>query len=1169
MDPSGGGNPGESSSGGSGSSGGSYPPAGHAPAPAPPAHHAHARAGAAAGPAAAAAPPFAQAVAPPPHRLAVSNGAAMRPAMVAGGGAVPPPHAAYAQLPQPQQPQVAYYEYQTLRCAVAIAAQLAETHRLLGGCLRGDLEVPAAAAAAGPAEGGGAAKTNGGGSSSSSSRYGDASAIVPSVKTALLREETLRKRFEQYYVPPTAALPLDSNVMAAAAAAAGASGADAFADREALAAAAAATLSALPPPCRGHDGAARIATAARVFEVECVRQHTKQMQKRQKRLQKETQAQAQADADAAALRTAQQGTKMSLSGISLLQRYLDSLLKAVQAECQTLLYDANFVEKILGALAKPPHAKTFDPISMERMGQRLSSIKVAASMALRRGGEEGCELERVASMDMRLAGSGQTVVPALWRGREAPIGVGGLSAHGQRGRSIGPAGQPVLWNPSTPATTKGGSKGKRKRSASKKMIEAENDAAYEQRMDMERKMERQRQRSKVGGSGGSSGGKKKKNGKKPSPRSSPKFPHPSTANKTLPGYSGGSSPETAASGTGAANGSGSKRQQAASSSSSRLGFGRDVPPRPSVTIVDSNPSRITNPLLSVPLYPRGVTGPNGTSTAPGRSSIVTAARVAGMMGGDTSSSNGAAAGKGGDIIGGPMASGAAAAMGVEGVSVGAAGLPFRPDLIPHGGEMWGVMELYDPKIVDTFPLSYMARLLGFDVPHSVPESDVAATAENDVAALFAGSEMEPVVEAVMTVAKRKEGKRTERSEIKPFQKFDPSTVKLMKSNDDIWMSVPELGQFASMIHSNKRRRIDGPKDTSTKNDVDYDFFDLDVIDPMWRAILSDRTLVNGGSEVKIRQAEYVNPPMTTTKVAEIAGADTETKATESSSAPVQAALLDTVAPTGTEPTSESSALVSSDAKASTENTDDDDTSANFSKKDGRVPLTTNTPREVEAVDPKTNVRIHLFDSCSDAARITRINRSKMSRTCLEGGGILESNSHGTLLYRYTETANVPSGTGDASGLDSEEASPEGEVLNPALSKPLAVSDACSTTEASSSKTAGGPLAKPSSPADKLAVSSSTFSLRIVPITFGVQPNVKLANGSYYQFISDQCLNCAKELVVGPFAEKKTCASDASSPDERVIQLLREGRITFRIATVGDEELLYRLNVVSCLSLDSL
>jgi hypothetical protein len=88
-------------------------------------------------------------------------------------------------------------------------------------------------------------------------------------------------------------------------------------------------------------------------------------------------------------------------------------------------------------------------------------------------------------------------------------------------------------------------------------------------------------------------------------------------------------------------------------------------------------------------------------------------------------------------------------------------------------------------------------------------------------------------------------------------------------------------------------------------------------------------------------------------------------------------------------------------------------------------------------------------------------------------------------------------------------------------------------------------------------------VRVVPITFGVGPNVKLANGSYYQFISDQCLNCAKELVADSFAQRRAGVPDDLSPDGRVIKLLREGRITFRIATVGDEELLHRLNKVSC------
>ena len=77
-----------------------------------------------------------------------------------------------------------------------------------------------------------------------------------------------------------------------------------------------------------------------------------------------------------------------------------------------------------------------------------------------------------------------------------------------------------------------------------------------------------------------------------------------------------------------------------------------------------------------------------------------------------------------------------------------------------------------------------------------------------------------------------------------------------------------------------------------------------------------------------------------------------------------------------------------------------------SKKDGRVALTTNTPREVEAINPVTNLRVHLFNSCSDAARITGINRTKMSRTCRKGGANLESNTHGTLLYRYTEAISA-------------------------------------------------------------------------------------------------------------------------------------------------------------------
>ena len=102
-----------------------------------------------------------------------------------------------------------------------------------------------------------------------------------------------------------------------------------------------------------------------------------------------------------------------------------------------------------------------------------------------------------------------------------------------------------------------------------------------------------------------------------------------------------------------------------------------------------------------------------------------------------------------------------------------------------------------------------------------------------------------------------------------------------------------------------------------------------------------------------------------------------------------------------------------------------------SKKDGRVALTTNTPREVEAVDPQTNVRVHLFNSCSDASRATNINRTKMSRTCRKGGGVLESNSHGTLLYRYTESSNV-TGTPGSGTLTPATSDDEGDDEDPSM-----------------------------------------------------------------------------------------------------------------------------------------
>ncbi len=52
------------------------------------------------------------------------------------------------------------------------------------------------------------------------------------------------------------------------------------------------------------------------------------------------------------------------------------------------------------------------------------------------------------------------------------------------------------------------------------------------------------------------------------------------------------------------------------------------------------------------------------------------------------------------------------------------------------------------------------------------------------------------------------------------------------------------------------------------------------------------------------------------------------------------------------------------------------------KRDGRVRLTTNLPRQVEAIDPSTGSRTHIYASCSEASRVMGINRTRMSRSKL-------------------------------------------------------------------------------------------------------------------------------------------------------------------------------------------
>lgn len=51
-----------------------------------------------------------------------------------------------------------------------------------------------------------------------------------------------------------------------------------------------------------------------------------------------------------------------------------------------------------------------------------------------------------------------------------------------------------------------------------------------------------------------------------------------------------------------------------------------------------------------------------------------------------------------------------------------------------------------------------------------------------------------------------------------------------------------------------------------------------------------------------------------------------------------------------------------------------------SKRDGRVRLTTNLPRKVEAIDPLTGERAYVYASCSEASREMGINRTRMSRS---------------------------------------------------------------------------------------------------------------------------------------------------------------------------------------------
>ena len=56
----------------------------------------------------------------------------------------------------------------------------------------------------------------------------------------------------------------------------------------------------------------------------------------------------------------------------------------------------------------------------------------------------------------------------------------------------------------------------------------------------------------------------------------------------------------------------------------------------------------------------------------------------------------------------------------------------------------------------------------------------------------------------------------------------------------------------------------------------------------------------------------------------------------------------------------------------------------------------NKRKEIEAIDPATMARLRLFPSVSDAARMSKINRTTLAKVCKEGGGIIEG-----IFYRFT------------------------------------------------------------------------------------------------------------------------------------------------------------------------
>jgi hypothetical protein len=131
-----------------------------------------------------------------------------------------------------------------------------------------------------------------------------------------------------------------------------------------------------------------------------------------------------------------------------------------------------------------------------------------------------------------------------------------------------------------------------------------------------------------------------------------------------------------------------------------------------------------------------------------------------------------------------------------------------PELIPNAGELWNMIQLYFPE-PDTFPISYLAQILGFEVPLTRPESGLNS--------------------------------------------FDPQTVPLRLKQDlskDPWLIVPQEGTFAELVWNRNHQKISSsllnegvvvaPATLDSEHEISSlvgEDDELDYIDPMWMKIV--------------------------------------------------------------------------------------------------------------------------------------------------------------------------------------------------------------------------------------------------------------------------------------------------------------------------------------------